>query len=51
MKFSENTSMNKHTIELIEAKQPSYESIYTFNLVELETLKTCIKTQLKTGFI
>ncbi len=51
MELSENTGMNKHTIELIKEKQPSYEPIYTFSLVELETLKVYIITQLKTGFI
>ncbi len=51
MELPEHTGMNEHTIELIEGKQPSYGSIYTLNPVELETLKTYIKTHLKTGFI
>ncbi len=51
MVLSENTRMNEHTIELIEGKQPHYGPIYALSLVELETLKTYIKTYLKTGFI
>ncbi len=51
MELPENTSMNKHIIELIEGKQPPYGPIYTLSLVELETLKTYIKTYLKPGFI
>ncbi len=51
IELSENTSINKYTIKLIERKQPSYRPIYTFCLVELETLKAYIKTHLKTRFI
>ncbi len=51
MELPENTSMNEHTIELIEGKQPPYGPIYALSPVELETLKTYIKTYLKTGFI
>ncbi len=51
MELLENTGMNEHAIELIEGKQPPYGPIYTLSLVELETLKTYIKTHLKTGFI
>lgn len=43
--------MNEHAIELIEGKQPPYGPIYALSPVELKTLKTCIKTHLKTGFI
>ncbi len=43
--------MNEHAIELIDKKQPPYGLIYTLSLVELETLKTYIKTHFKTGFI
>ena len=46
-----NIGMNKHAIELIESKQSPYGPIYSFRSVELETLKTYIKTHLKTGFI
>ena len=51
MKLPENTDINEHIIELIERKQLSYGPIYNLSLVELETLKTYIKTYLKTGFI
>lgn len=43
--------MNKYIIQLIDGKQSSYKSIYTFNSIELKTLKTYIKTHLKTEFI
>ena len=46
-----NTGINKHAIKLEEGKQPFYEPIYSPRPVELETLKTYIKTYLKTGFI
>ncbi len=51
MELPENTGMNEHAIKLIEGKQPPYEPIYALSPVELETLKTYIKTHLKTGFI
>ncbi len=51
MELPENTSLNEHTIELIEGKQLPYEPIYALSPVELETLKTYIETHLKTGFI
>ncbi len=51
MELPENTSMNEHTIKLVKDKQPPYGPIYSLGLVELETLKTYIKTHLKTGFI
>ena len=47
----QNTGMNKHAIELKESKQPSFELIYNLGLVELETLKTYIKTNLANAFI
>ena len=43
--------MNKHTIELEEGKQPLFEPIYSLGPVELETLKTYIKTNLANSFI
>ena len=49
--FPENTGMNKLAIELEEGKQPQYGPIYSLGLVELETLKTYIKTNLANGFI
>ena len=51
MELLENTRINKHTIELIDGKQLLYGLIYALSPVELETLKTYIKTYLKTGFI
>ena len=47
----EQTELNEHAIELEEGKQPPYGPIYSLGLVERETLKTYIKTHLKTGFI
>ena len=47
----ENTGINEHTIELKEGKQPLFRSIYSLELVELETLKTYIKTNLANNFI
>ena len=43
--------MNEHTIKLEEGKQPLFGSIYSLGPVELETLKTYIKTNLANGFI
>ncbi len=51
MELPENTGMNEHAIELIEGKQPPYGPIYALSSVELETLKSYIKTHLKTGII
>ena len=47
----ENTRINEHTIKLEEGKQPSVSPIYSLEPVELETLKTYIKTNLANGFI
>ena len=47
----ENTGMNEHAIKLKKGKQPLFESIYSLKPVELETLKTYIKTNLANGFI
>ena len=47
----ENTRMNEHAIELEEGKQPLFGAIYSLGPVELETLKTYIKTNLANGFI
>ncbi len=51
MELLENTGINEHAIELIEGKQRPYAPVYALSPVELETLKTYIKTHLKTGFI
>ena len=47
----ENTGINEHAIELEEGKQPLFGPIYSLGPVELETLKTYIKTNLANGFI
>ena len=47
----ENTGMNEHAIELEEGKQPPFGPIYSLGPVELETLKTYIKTNLANNFI
>ncbi len=51
IKLLENTRINKHTIKLIDKKQPLYRPIYTLSPVDLETLKTYIEIYLKTRFI
>ena len=43
--------MNEHTIEVKEGKQPPFGPIYSLGSVELETLKTYIKTNLANKFI
>ena len=47
----ENTGINEHTIKLEEDKQPLFGSIYNLGPMELEILKTYIKTNLANGFI
>ena len=49
--LSEATELNQHAIELQEGQQPLYGPIYSLGPVELETLKTYIKTNLANGFI
>ena len=49
--LSENTEMNEYAIELKEGKQPLFGPIYSLGLVELETLKIYIETNLANGFI
>lgn len=51
MELPKNMGINKHVIELINEKQPSYKPIYALNLMVLETLKTYIEIHLKTEFI
>lgn len=50
-KLSEHTRINNYTIDLINSKKPSYDAIYSLGPVELETLKTYIKTNLANVFI
>ena len=47
----ENARINEHAIELEKGKQPLFRPIYSLGPVELETLKTYIKTNLANGFI
>ena len=51
IELPENTDINEHAIELQDGKQLPYGPIYSLGQVELETLKTYIKTHLETGFI
>ena len=46
-----NTGMNKYAIKLEEGKQPPLGLIYSLSLIELEMLKTYIKTNLANGLI
>ena len=50
-KFPKNTGINKHAIKLKKDKQLLFGPIYSLGLVELEILKTYIKTNLANGFI
>ena len=47
----ENTGINEHAIKLKKDKQPPFGPIYSLRLINLETLKTYIKTNLANGFI
>ena len=47
----EATELNQHAIKLQEGQQPPYGPIYSLGLVELEILKTYIKTNLANSFI
>ena len=47
----ERIGINKHAIKLVDDKQPLYGPIYSLGLVELETLKIYIKTNLANSFI
>ena len=46
-----NTRINEYTIELEEGKQLSFGPIYSLGPIELEILKTYIKTNLANSFI
>ena len=47
----ENTEINEHAIKLEKGKQPLFSPIYSLRSVELEILKTYIKTNLANDFI
>ena len=49
--LSKHTEINTHAIDLEENKQPPYGPIYSLGPVEIETLKTYIKTNLANNFI
>ena len=51
VELPENTRINKYAIKLKEDKQSLFGPIYSLEPVELETLKTYIKTNLANGFI
>lgn len=51
VKLLKYTKINNYVINLIDDKQPYYRSIYSLGQVELETLKTYIKTNLANNFI
>ena len=51
VELPENTKINERAIKLEEGKQPPFRPIYNLVPVELETLKTYIKTNLANGFI
>ena len=51
IELPKNNEMNKHAIKLEAGKQPLFRSIYSLGPMELETLKTYIKTNLANGFI
>ena len=51
VKLSENTRINEHAIELEKDKQSPFSPIYNPEPIELEILKTYIKTNLANGFI
>ena len=50
-KLSENIGIDEYAIKLEEDKQLPFGLIYSLGLVELETLKIYIKTNLANGFI
>ena len=47
----DNLGMNEYTIKLKEGKQPLFGPIYSLGPVELETLRTYIKTNLTNSVI
>ena len=46
-----HTEINDHAIKLVDGQQPPYGPIYSLGLVELETLKAYIETNLANRFI
>ena len=50
-KLFKHTGINNYAIQLVDGQQPPYKPIYYKELVELETLKAYIKTNLANRFI
>lgn len=51
VKLSKHNKINNHTITLEKNKQPLFNLIYSLQLIELETLKIYIKTNLANNLI
>ena len=51
VKLPDHTGINDHAIKLKKGKQPSFGPIYSLEPINLEILKTYIKTKLAYGFI
>ena len=51
LEFPEYTGIHDHAIKLVDNWQALYGPIYSLRLIELETLKTYIKTSLANGII
>lgn len=49
-KLSKRLNINKYTINLKPGKQLFYRPIYSLDLIELKTFKTCIKNNLANAF-
>ena len=47
----ERIGINKHSIKLVNGKQPSYGLIYSLDLMDFQIFKTYIKTNLANNFI
>ena len=50
-KLPKYTRINDHAVNLVKEQQPPYGLVYSLGPVELEILKTLIKTNLANGFI
>ena len=50
-KLPKHIKINNYAIELVNGQQPSYEPIHSLGLMELETLKAYIETNLANRFI
>ena len=49
--LTEHIKINDYIIKFEESKQPTFNPIYSLKSIELETLKTYIKTNLANSFI